>query len=158
MKTRKRVFVLIALVVIGVSLGALREFIFINLNYWIDHVLRNTNFIYAHSFFDFLEGSSLGYLKTLKWIAAIVFILLMFFYSIACIEVFFNDRSLRVWVLMTFLGATIVSAAFLGLHSILAPETAMLSIAVKAFHSMQYPFFVLILIPAISLFKGTRSA
>jgi len=158
MKADSRTFILISLVIIGISLGALREFIFINLNYWIDHVARHTQHLYAHSFFDFLQGSSLGNLKMIKWTVAIGFVVLMLIFTILFLEVFFRRREVRKWVVICFTGTLVFSASFFLLHLICAPETAMLSISVKAFHALQYPFFIIVLIPAITLFKDQGNA
>lgn len=149
---------LVGMVIIGIALGALREFIFVNLNYWIDHVARSTEHLYAHSYFDFLHGTSLGSLKAMKWTIAVLLIILMFVLTSLFLELFFQRREVRKWVVICFGGALSFSAIFYILHLILAPETAMLSISVKAFHALQYPFFVLVLVPAISLLDHRSKA
>ena len=86
MKAGSRTFLLISLVIVGIALGALREFIFVNLNYWIDHVARSTQYLYAHSFFNFLQDSSLEKLKMIKWTVAMAFILFMLIFTSLFLE------------------------------------------------------------------------
>jgi len=158
MKPGMRIFLLFCLVVLGISLGALREFIFINLNYWIDHLARLTEFCYAHSFFNFLEGSSLVNLKTTKWAMAVFFIVLMFSFTSAFLKLLFRDRPVLKWAILSFGTTILISLIFFGLHAFLGPEQVMLSIAVKALHAVQYPFLLFFLVPAISLLNTTDKA
>ncbi len=158
MKSGVRIFLLLCLVVLGISLGALREFIFINLNYWIDHVARSTEFCYAHSFFDFWEGWSLDRLKMTKWIFAVTFIAMMFVYTNIFLKLLFRGRTILKWVVLSFATTIFISLIFFGLHAILGQEQAMLSIAVKALHAVQYPFLLFFLVPAISLLGTTNKA
>jgi hypothetical protein len=66
------------LLLVGIVLGACREFLFINLNYQIDHVARHTRFSYAHSLFQgWTRGMDLGALTALKWALAFAFMVAM---------------------------------------------------------------------------------
>ncbi|MEO8733823.1 MAG: hypothetical protein ABI373_05795, partial [Flavobacteriales bacterium] len=79
------------LLLVGVVLGACREFLFINLNYQIDHVARHTRFSYAQSLFQgWTRGMDLGALLTLKWFMALCFMLAMAILSVLMSRVLFD--------------------------------------------------------------------
>ena len=62
------------ILIVGIALGALREFLFINLNYQIDHLARHTRFSYAHSLFiHWTTSMELPGLIRLKWIMGAAF-------------------------------------------------------------------------------------
>ena len=66
------------LLMAAIALGSLREFLFVNVNYQIDHVNRATPFSYAHSAFQSrVAGWGTQALVALKWSMAVAFILLM---------------------------------------------------------------------------------
>ncbi|MBK8338968.1 MAG: hypothetical protein IPK99_02665 [Flavobacteriales bacterium] len=117
----------------------MREFLFVNLNYQLDHVARNTPFSYAHSRFQgWTQGIGLGGLTALKWSAAFFFILLMTSLSVIAARLLFGDhRYLRV---IAFAVGAVALLALL-LHS-LSLELA----AVKLLHALQYPVILLALV------------
>jgi hypothetical protein len=79
---KKRVRAL-GILITGIGLGSLRDFLFINLNYQIDHVQRATTTSFAHSRFQaWVEGHDLISLLQLKWILAALFIVAMWALSL----------------------------------------------------------------------------
>lgn len=158
MNRRSRVILLVGLGALGISIGALREFTFVNLNYWISYVSGAVELCYAHSFFNFLSGSSLGKLTALKWTMTLAFIALMLAFNLAFLQIWFGKTSVRKWVLFTYASALIVSAVFYVAHLFSPGTHAFIILAVKALHALQYPFLPLVLIPAISVFKAQEQA
>jgi hypothetical protein len=137
------------LLLIGIVLGACREFLFINLNYQIDHVARHTRFSYAHSLFQgWTRGLDLGTLLTLKWVLALAFILTMMVLSVLMSRVLFNTwRHTRPLVL----GFAIFTIAAMALHALARwrPDFEMVSIHLS--HMLQYPVMLLFLLLAAGL-------
>lgn len=135
---------LLSVIFLGaVSLGALREFLFLNLNYQLDAVAHNRPISYAHSMFQaWVEGWELPALLRLKWALALLFVALMALAAILLARVLWGDQRYRRPILMAF-GA--VAALALLLHALAALHPAFGAIGVKLLHSLQYPvllFFV----------------
>ncbi|MBP6390366.1 MAG: hypothetical protein KA352_05710 [Flavobacteriales bacterium] len=127
------------LVAVAVVLGALREFLFVNLNYQLDHVARGTPFSYAHSLFQgWTQGLGVAGLTALKWAAAFFFVLLMTGLSVLAARLLFGDhRYLRL--IAVAVGCTALLALLL---HVLSLEMA----AVKLLHALQYPVMLLALV------------
>ncbi|MFN6115926.1 MAG: hypothetical protein ACK46C_08605, partial [Flavobacteriales bacterium] len=69
--TRRRIGILLILA-IAVALGAVRDFLLVNLNYQIDFVEHHRTVSYAHSLFrGWTEGLGLGALIRLPWALAV---------------------------------------------------------------------------------------
>jgi len=124
------------LVTLAVGLGALREFLFVNLNYQLDHVARGTAVSYAHSLFqEWTQGMGLSGLTALKWAATLSFIAAMTCLSVLAARLLFGDqRYLRV--ILFAVGS--IAALALVLHG-LSLDLA----AVKLLHALQYPVLML---------------
>jgi hypothetical protein len=141
------------LLLIGIVLGACREFLFINLNYQIDHVARHTRFSYAHSLFQgWTRGMGLGVLLTLKWVLALAFILAMLALSVVMSRVLFHTWRHTRPLVIGFAAFAIVSVA---LHALAywRPDFEMVSIHLS--HMLQYPVVLLFLLLAAGL-PGVR--
>jgi hypothetical protein len=127
----------------AVALGALREFLFLNLNYQVDAVARNRPISYAHSMFQaWVHGWDLPALLRLKWALALLFAAAM---AVACVllaRVLFGDHRFRRTIIMAY---AIAGAVALLLHFLAAAHPAFGNIGVKLLHALQYPvvlFFV----------------
>lgn len=136
---------LAVLVILGVAivLGALREFLMINLNYCIDHLANHRVVNYAHSLFrSAVDGVSLQGLKGLKWAFSGLFISTTLVLSILLARILHGDHRYRRWLLIGF--ATVACVAlFLQLGSSFEPALGLVS--VKLLHLLQYPvvlFFI----------------
>jgi len=127
------------LLAVAVALGAMREFVFVNLNYQLDHVARDTAFSYAHSIFQrWTAGMGLPGLRALKWAMALFFILTMTGLStIAARQLFGDHRYMRT----IFFGVGTVGTVALVFHA-LSLDLA----AVKLLHALQYPVVLVILV------------
>lgn len=127
----------------GLALGALREFLFLNLNYQIDHVARHTPFSYAHSLFRArVQGWSLSQLTWLKWGLAVLFIALMLGLSLLLARTLFRDRRLDRHILLGFAG---IGGSALLLHVMAHWLPRAEAVSVKLLHLIQYPVLLVFL-------------
>lgn len=136
-------FLLAAILLAAVSLGALREFLFLNLNYQLDAVANNRPISYAHSMFQsWVQDWELPALLRLKWALALLFVCVMALAAVLLARVLWGDQRYRRLILLAF-GA--VAAIALLLHWLAGLHPAFGAIGVKLLHSLQYPvllFFV----------------
>lgn len=139
----RRRAIIASLLVAGIGLGALREFLFLNLNYQIDHVARHTPISYAHSIFQhWVRGSDLHSLVRLKWMLAFAFIALMWLLCVMFVRVLFADR--QRWRPITIL--FMVTGAFaLLLHFASRYLQGFEIVSVKLLHALQYPVMLFFL-------------
>lgn len=151
-----RIVLLCTLAAIGIGLGALREFIFINLNYWIAYVAGTAENLYAHSFFNFLHGISQQALNSTKWVLAFVFVIMMLVFNIAFFKAWFNDHRARNLVFIIYTGLLSIGAIFYCVSTLFPAQNAFIVVAVKALHFLQYPMLPLILLPAFRAFNSSR--
>lgn len=142
------------LVLAGVALGALREFLFLNLNYQLDHVARHTAFSYAHSLFQgWVGGLDLRGLLVLKWGLACAFIAAMCGLTIGLARLCFGSYRHARAVLL----ATIAFAALaLALHGLAHWVPALERVSVQVLHMLQYPVPLLFVL-AVALGRGKRA-
>lgn len=132
------------LLVAGVVLGALREFVFINLNYQLDHVQRGTRWSYAHSAFQrAVAGMELPGLVRLKWVLAAAFI------AVNCLLVVLLARCLAGhWGRSRIIVVIYVALGLLafGLSRLGGSVPGMDRIALQLLHLVQYPVPMLLLL------------
>jgi hypothetical protein len=126
-----------------VALGAARDFVFINLNYCIDHLANHREENYAHSMVRHAtDGLSLRTLVVIKWAFSAAFIATMLGISILSARILFGDHRYRRWLVIGF--GMVASIAFiLQLGSSVEPALGLVS--VKLLHLLQYPvvlFFI----------------
>jgi hypothetical protein len=131
------------ILLVAVCMGAVREFLFLNLNYSIDHVANQRAFSYAHSAFQAqVDGLSLAALLRLKWVLAMFFVALMAGLSIATARLLFGDH--RYWS-MILVGFAAIGTLALLLHTASGTIPALEGISIKLLHLLQYPvllFFI----------------
>lgn len=132
------------LVAVGVLLGALREFLFLNLNYQIDHLRRATPYSYAHSLFQgWTAGADLGDLLLLKWALAGAFVAVMLVLAVALARILTGHHGHRTAIV----GGTALAAALaLLLHLAARALPPLEAVAVKLLHALQYPVLLLVLL------------
>lgn len=136
-----RLLTLPAFLLVSVVLGALREFVFINLNYQVDHVARNTPMSFAHSQFQaWVSGWSLRSLILLKWGMALAFAAAMCLLCVLLARVLFASRRYDRAVLIAFAAIGVVAVV---LH-VLSPWIPPLElVSVKLLHALQYPVLLM---------------
>ncbi|MBL7939128.1 MAG: hypothetical protein JNL43_07205 [Flavobacteriales bacterium] len=151
MTTRRTALTLLLLV--AVATGAGREFVFLNLNYSIDHLANHRDVSYAHSVFRAaVEGCSLRALLTLKWAMALLFIGLMLGFSVLTARWLFGDHRYRSAITLGFLAVGFLALVMnlgAGFHPALG------SISVKLLHLLQYPVILFFLWAAALLERRT---
>lgn len=121
----------------GIALGALREFLFLNLNYQIDHVARRTAFSYAHSLFrEWAAGIDLHGLTVMKWTLAALFIAAVCGLTVLLARVCFGSyRHAKAILLGTFAFAVLA----LVLHVLAHRVPGLERVSVQVLHMLQYP-------------------
>ena len=131
------------LITAAVALGSLREFLFVNLNYQIDHVERATDFSYAHTLFQgWVQGWELTTLLLAKWALALGFIGTMLGLAIGLARLLAGDhRHARALAL----GYAAAGGLALLLHGAAPWMPPLEAASVKLLHMLQYPvvlFFI----------------
>lgn len=135
--------VLVGILVVGIIIGAVREFMFINLNYEIDHLSRATQTSYAHSQFRYwVSGRTLQELIFIKWSAALFFIACMLVLTIIFGKTLSGDFRMLSTTVLIF---TVLSLVALALHWAADFVPNLKRVAVVILHSIQYPVPLLIL-------------
>lgn len=140
---------ILAVFLVAIVLGAVREFFFVNLNYAIDHLANHRAYSYAHSAFTkAVVGWTLPELSRLKWVAALLFVAIQLILAILLARVLFGDHRLR----RPLLWGTLAVGSFallLNLASSLHPAFGLVS--VKLLHALQYPVALILLLVASSM-------
>ncbi len=132
------------LVAVGVLLGALREFLFLNLNYQIDHLRRATPYSYAHSRFQaWTADADLGDLLLLKWVLAVAFVGAMLGLAVLLAHNLTGHHGHRRVLVV---GTAVATAAALLLHLAARALPPLEGVAVKLLHALQYPVLLLVLL------------
>jgi len=151
--TMRRRTPLALLMLAAVLLGAVREFLFINLNYQLDALTYQRPVSYAHSLFrGWTDGMDLSALVMLKWALALLFIGIMLLLSVAVARIVFGDHRYRVALVAGFV---LIGSVALALHAFSGGVPALYGVSVKLLHLLQYPV-VLFFIWAASLLPARR--
>ncbi|MBL7965252.1 MAG: hypothetical protein JNM31_15560 [Flavobacteriales bacterium] len=123
----------------AIALGVARDFLFSNLNYQLDHLVRHTRHSYAHSQFQrAVEGWSAGGLSALKWALALAFTAAMCTLCVLLARslegTYRHARAIMLLFLATGLLALVLHFTAVQLHS-----RPVEFVAVKLLHALQYP-------------------
>lgn len=125
------------LLLAGVAMGAMREFLFINLNFQIQHVRHATPYSYAHSLFrGWVQGWDQTDLVRLKWALAVVLSFAMLGLCIALARVLFGSHTYRRPLMV---GYGLAGALAVLLHVAGGQVPQLGNISVKLLHALQYP-------------------
>lgn len=129
---------LVALLLLaGLAVGAMREFLFINLNFQIQHVRYGTPYSYAHSLFrGWVKGWDLAELMRLKWGLAVVLSAAMLGLCILLARLLFGSHAYRMPLAIGYAMAGAL-AVLLHLAGSFVPQLGIIS--VKLLHALQYP-------------------
>lgn len=142
------------IIALAVVLGALREFLFVNLNYQIDFLRHERPFSYAHSRFQAaVAGISHETLAALKWWLAALFIVLMLIAGITLARVLFGDHRYRLTIII---GTAAIAALALLCHALAVTLPALEGVSIALSHTIQYPV-PLLFIHAGSWVGGQRT-
>jgi hypothetical protein len=140
---------IVAIAIAAIALGALHEFLFVNLNYQIDHVARSTPYSYAHSLFQgWVAGWPLDALLRMKWLLALAFIGAMLGVTLVFAKVAGASYRHRRIIVLAFAA---IGASALLFHALQrwSPELDVLS--VKLLHAIQYPVLLFFVWAALTL-------
>lgn len=145
----KRKLLIGAVLLVAVVLAERREFLFINLNYQIDHVSRGTPRSFAHSTFrSFVEGWSLGALENSKWALSLLYIAVNAWLAIAMARLLHGHGRYTLPILVIV--GSVCLAAF-GFHALGTRVPGGAEIGVKLLHMVQYPVMLLVLLASAGL-------
>lgn len=143
------------LLMAAIALGSLREFLFVNVNYQIDHVNRATPFSYAHSAFQSrVAGWGTQALVALKWSMAVAFILLMWALCLLLLRAYAAPR--RLFLLVSALFMLVPTAALL-LHLLAYRAPLAEEASVNLLHAVQNPIVLVFLWVTLALFRPTAA-
>ena len=141
---------LLACLFLALVLGGLREFLFVNLNYQLDHVARQTEVSFAHSIFQaWTNDWSLGTLTVLKWTMAGAFTTAMCLLCIWLARSLFAPRQFDKWILLGYSAVGLVALLLHVSAQWFAPPLEIVS--VKLLHALQYPVVLIFLWAASNL-------
>ena len=156
MSRRWRIIIILS---IGIALGALREFLFINLNYQIAFATHLHDLSYAHSAFQrWVGGWDAGMLFMAKWALALAFTLAMLSLCLALSRVLGLPRRSDRAIIVTFAAIAVVSIALHLSGPWLGQGAALDAVSVKLSHVLQYPVVLLFVWAAASLWREGASA
>lgn len=145
----KRKLLIGAVLLVAVVLAERREFLFINLNYQIDHVSRGTPHSYAHSAFrSFVEGWSLGALTTFKWILSSLYIIVNALLAVLLAWLLHDHGRYTRPIIVIVVS---VCLAAVGFHALGTRVPGGADIGVKLLHMVQYPVVLLALLASAGL-------
>ncbi|MBK8582820.1 MAG: hypothetical protein LKM36_06745 [Flavobacteriales bacterium] len=145
-RTWPRRVAIAAILLVGISLGALREFLFINLNYQIDHLARHTRFSYAHSqFIRWTSGMELSELLRLKWLLGAAFTAVIMGLCILLARSVFRHWGYSRGIVLGFAGFIVLA---LLLHFAAQWAAPLETISVHVSHMLQYPVALLFVLMA----------
>ena len=139
------------ILLVGIGLGSLRDLLFINLNYQIDHVRRATPGSYAHSQFQqWVAGWDLTHLIRLKWALAGCFVICMWALCILLLRNAGAASKMTRPVSLIFGGIAVLA----GLLHVLARWLPVEEAAVNLLHGIQYPVLLIVLQVGLVLYPG----
>jgi hypothetical protein len=134
---------MVLILIVAVALGSLHEFLFVNLNYQIDHVQRHTEYSYAHSAFQAWTRDWSGTaLVRAKWSLALAFAGIMLGLTIAFARQVTGSHRYRWGIIGLFVGTAVIALALHGLARWWPP---LAGVGVKLLHLLQFPvllFFI----------------
>ncbi len=137
----RRTRAVLAILLIAVVLGAIREFLFINLNYQIDFLGSDRAYSYAHSRFQTaVSGFDLRDLWILKWALAALFALMMLLLGIILSRILFGDHR---YTFLLVIGYVTIGVMALLFHGISNGNDGWYNISVKLLHALQYPIVLI---------------
>lgn len=130
---------LLSLLLLGaaIALGALREFLFVNLNYQLDFLQHARDRNYAHSVFrHWTAGWDAADALRMKWLLAAAFVAAMAALTVSLARVRLGDHRLRGLILGAY---ALLAAAALAGHAAAPAMPALRPIGIAVLHALQYP-------------------
>lgn len=144
----RRLPAVLAILTVAVVLGSLRDFLFINLNYQLDHLQRATPYSYAHSAFRAaVQGWGPRALLALKWGLGLGFTLSTWALCQALLGVFGVRAHLGRPVTIGFLA---IAALALAARALARTWPVWEPLSVDLLHAIQYPVVLLLLLVVLA--------
>ncbi len=134
--------------------GFVRDSIFRNINWQINHYSTDNPVLVRSSFFkQLLLQFDAGELYILKWILTIFFSAVFLTYTVFGIRLVYRTAKYTKTIFMLFVGILTLSAISFGLGQLVGNTAKGYEYARIFMGAIQSPFILLILIPAIKLSK-----
>lgn len=142
----------IVLLTVSIAVGALREFLFVNLNYQLDFLSNRREQSYAHSSFQrWAQRFDVADLAAAKWLLAFGFIAITLALTLALARIRLGSGRLNKAIIIAFL---IIGGLALVFHLASGTVVFLYPISVQLLHALQYPV-LLIVVWAITWRKGS---
>jgi hypothetical protein len=112
---------LVILSILIVSLGFLRDYLFININWIYMHLVAGRPNQAMHEFHFLLDWTP-GEINALKWLLTILFTLLFLGLTYLVVQLAFAKREFNRITIYTYAGLIVLSAALYGLDYLVGPS------------------------------------
>ena len=149
----KRILAIIVFAIMFISLGFLREFLFVNINCQLGFLYYN----YEKSCLDkdLYELATWTYdrLMDLKWYLTILFTVLYLFLTLGTLQAIFNEKKCLYWTIAGYLGVILLSGFLYMGGNILGFPNEGYRMARVCMGVLQSPLPLMVLIPAFKLAK-----
>lgn len=147
--------IIVFLLVVGmILLGAFRDFVFVNINAQLYHLLKNTPFSKAHSSFDFLEGIDYWTIYYWKFALTGIFTVLYLVITWLIIKVLFNNRNFQKYTVYLFASVVAISMLLFGLGYLFGDGHFGYEVARQFMDVVQSPIAVMVLVPIFMLLNN----
>lgn len=151
----RRTIGVVVIVALAIASTMLRDYLFVNLNYQMDHLAEQTAYSYAHSRFQAqVAHLDLADLVRWKWFLAIAFVLFSLLLAIGLSRILFGDHRYARPIVFGY--AALGCASFL-FHWLSSGADAWYNISVKLLHALQYPVILLFIWGAHQLWSLRRA-
>ncbi len=130
------------LLAVAVALGAVREFLFVNLNYELDFLEHHRDRTYALSMFrSWVHGWDASDLRLCKWLLSLGFMAAILGLTIAVARVRFGHHQYGRPIALTFL---VIGSLALLFHALAGWSPPLEAVSIKLLHALQYPVPLLV--------------
>jgi hypothetical protein len=145
----------IALIILIVYLGLVRDSLFVNINYIIDQLYYNKEVRYYHSMYEFLVPMGVGGLMKLKWVLTVVFMLLNLLLSFYILKVLFTDTKFTLKLLTWgYLLLFVLSALIIVLGKISGQNELAYTLSRRFMGVLQSPVPLMVVVAVHFLFSN----
>ena len=152
------IIVSVALILMIIWLGFVRDSIFININYIIEQIYYNKELIYYHSMYEFLVPMGVGGLMKLKWGLTALFAVVNFILSYFILKNLFNSPKLPISLLSYgYLFLLLLSALFFIGGKVIGDAELGYTLSRRFMGVLQSPVPIMVVATVHMLFSSTSS-
>jgi len=154
---KKKWIYLITIISIFIFLGYIRDFIFVNINFQLTHLNKNTEYSYLHSFFyNFgIQNLTMNQLFSLKWGLTFLWVFLNASLSFAATKIYYpTQKIIGIIVLSIFATCCFLASIIFSIGYFSGSNGNYYPIVRALIGAAQSPIPLLIILPAIKLNKS----